>query len=179
MQPEDKSLLASSLAGYDSDWDAWGSKKRRILRGGRILAVAIWSAMAVFLAWTIVADALDVRSGAGKRLVRIDPADLSPVRASTEDGRTNRFAWKGVALIVDDWRPGDAAPFWARIDDGRSREFSARSGRRHLVVTRVGSLPWHFAQLFLVFPIFYLAFRLTVSWMKRRVERIFLVRGLS
>ena len=107
MQPEDKSLLASSLAGYDSDWDAWGSKKRRILRGGRILAVAIWSAMAVFLAWTIVADALDVRSGAGKRLVRIDPADLSPVRASTEGGR---IASPGRASPSSSTTGGPGAP---------------------------------------------------------------------
>lgn len=178
MQPENKSLLTSSLAGYDSDWDVWGSKKRRILRGGRILAVAIWSALAVFLAWTIVADALDVRSRAEKRLVRIDPAELSPVTTSSS-GRMHRFDWKGVDLVVADWRPGDAAPFWARIDDDRSREFSARFGQRCLVVTRLGSLPWHFAQLFLVFPLLYLAFRLTVFGMKHRIERTFLVRGLS
>lgn len=178
MNPGNESLLRSSLAGYDAGWDAWGTKKRRILRGGRILSVAIWSALALFLAWTIVADALDVRSEAEKRLVRIDPAELSPVTTSS-DGRMHRFDWKGVDLVVADWRPGEAAPFWARIDDGRSRELSARLGRRGLVVARLGSLPWHFAQLFLVFPLLYLAFRLTVFRMKHRIERTFLVRGLS
>ena len=178
MQTGNRSLLTSSLAGYDSDWDVWGTKKRRILRGGRILAIAIWFALAVFLAWTIVADALDVRSGAGKRLVRIDPTELSPVKASS-DGRMHRFDWRDDILVVIDWRTGEAEPFWARIDSGRSREFSSRFDRRCLVVTRLGSLSWHFAQLFLVFPILYLAFRLTVSWMKYRVEMVFRVRGLS
>ena len=94
--------LASVLQDFDSDRET--ARKRAVRATQRIVGVA-FGALAVFLAWVIVADARDLASGAEARLVRINPSELERTDPQQE------------AI-------------------------------------------WHFAQLILVFPFFYLVYRL-------------------
>ena len=94
--------LASVLQGFDSGRET--ARQRAVRATRRIVGVAL-GALSVFLAWTIVADARDLASGAEARLVRIDPSELERTDPQQE------------AI-------------------------------------------WHFAQLILVFPFFYLVYRL-------------------
>ena len=60
--------LASVLQDFDSDRET--ARKRAVRAPQRIVGVA-FGALAVFLAWVIVADARDLASGAEARLVPV------------------------------------------------------------------------------------------------------------
>ncbi len=168
--------LASVLQDFDSDRET--ARKRAVRATQRIVGVA-FGALAVFLAWMIVADARDLASGAESRLVRIDPSEWVPsdppreaIWHETDNGLFHRHRkvsrsapirlWRGVPVAVADARLDETAPFVGRIvDDRRAREVSSRLGRPCLFVVRTARSPfWHFAQLVLVFPFFYLVYRL-------------------
>ncbi len=155
------------------------SRRRRAVRATqRIIGVA-FGALSVFLAWMIVADARDLASGAEARLVRIDPSELErtdpqqeAIWHETDNGLFHRHRKvsrsaplqlrRGVPVVVADAQPDETAPFVGRIvDDRRAREVSSRLGRPCLFVVRTARSPfWHFAKLVLVFPFFYLVYRL-------------------
>ena len=168
--------LASVLQDFDSDRET--ARKRAVRATQRIVGVA-FGALAVFLAWVIVADARDLASGAEARLVRIDPSELErtdpqqeAIWHETDNGLFHRHRKvsrsapvrlrHGVPVVVADAQPDETAPFVGRIvDDRRAREVSSRLGRPCLFVVRTARSPfWHFAQLVLVFPFFYLVYRL-------------------
>ena len=162
--------LASVLQDFDSDRET--ARKRAVRATQRIVGVA-FGALSVFLAWMIVADARDLASGAESRIVRIDPSELErtdpqqeAIWHETDNGLFHRHRKvsrsaplqlrRGVPVVVADAQPDETA-----VDDRRAREVSSRLGRPCLFVVRTARSPfWHFAQLVLVFPFFYLVYRL-------------------
>ena len=174
--------LMSVLQGFDSGPEM---ARRRAVRAAQRLGGIVFGLLAVFLAWTVVADARDLASGAESRLVRIAPAELEqpdpPREAFWHESENGLFRWhgrfrrhrtanrsapvrlrRGVPVVVADARPGDAAPFVGRIvSDRRSAEVGSQLGFPFQFVVRTARSPfWHFAQLVLVFPLFYLGYRL-------------------
>lgn len=168
--------LGSVLQGFNS---GPASRRRRAVRTTQRIVGVAFGALAVFLAWVIVADARDLASGAEARLVRIDPSELErtdpqqeAIWHETDNGLFHRHRKvsrsaplqlrRGVPVVVADAQPDETAPFVGRIvDDRRAREVSSRLGRPCLFVVRTARSPfWHFAKLVLVFPFFYLVYRL-------------------
>ena len=129
--------LASVLQDFDSDRET--ARKRAVRATQRIVGVA-FGALAVFLAWVIVADARDLASGAEARLVRIDPSELErtdpqqeAIWHETDNGLFHRHRKvsrsaplqlrRGVPVVVADAQPDETAPFVGRIvDDRRARD---------------------------------------------------------